>query len=106
MDGGIARRYYEEVWEILEMAMEKSGKEGELISDDAKMMDFFREEVRKRCSRVEKPEEYEALMMQIIEMWGAFMGEECEAQGLKNLWLDAGLEGGMSIFCIEAMKFG
>lgn len=35
-------------------------------------------------------------MMQIVEMWGAFMGSDCETQGMKNLYLDAGLEGGMS----------
>ena len=94
IDTETARRFYEEVWEILEMAVEKSGKDAESISDEVKMMDFFREEVQKRCSRAEQPEDYEALMVQIVEMWGAFMGDECEKQSLKNLWLDAGLEGG------------
>ena len=88
------------------MAMEKSGKEAELISDEAKMMDFFLHEVERRRSRAEQPEVYEALMIQIVEMWGAFMGNECENQSLKNLWLDAGLERGMSFFCIEGMEVG
>jgi len=90
-----ARHYYEEVWEILEMAMEKSRKEAASLSDSAKMMDFFRQEVGRRRSQAKQPEVYEALMVQIVEMWGAFMGNECENQGLKNLWLDAGLEGGI-----------
>ena len=94
LESEAARRYYEEVWQILEMAMEKSRKETELISDSAKMMEFFRHEVQKRRSPAEQPDTYEALTMQIVEMWGAFMGDECENQGLKNLWLDAGLEGG------------
>jgi hypothetical protein len=36
-------------------------------------------------------------MLQIVEMWGAFMGNECENLSLKNLWLDVGLEGGKQI---------
>ena len=90
-----ARHYYQEVWEILEMAMDKSRKETVSIPDSAKMMDFFRQEVGRRRSQAKQPEAYESLMLQIVEMWGAFMGSECETQGLKNLWLDAGLEGGI-----------
>jgi monoamine oxidase len=90
----LARHLYEQVWEILEMAMEKSRRELESMSDSSKMMDFFRQEVERRGSHAKQPEAYEALMMQIVEMWGAFMGDECENQSLKNIWLDAGLEGG------------
>ncbi|KAI1415609.1 flavin-containing amine oxidase [Hypoxylon sp. FL1857] len=89
----MACRLYEEVWEILEMAIDESQKEFASLPDTAKMMDFFREEVGRRRSRLKHPEAYEALMMQIVEMWGAFMGDDCERQSLKNLWLDAGLEG-------------
>lgn len=90
-----ARHYYEEVWEILEMMMDKSRKEAASLSDSAKMMDLYRQEVRKRRVQAKNPEAYETLMVQIVEMWGAFMGNECETQGLENLWLDAGLEGGI-----------
>ena len=89
-----ARLYYEEVWEILEMAIDKSHKEAMALSDSIKMMDFFRQEVARRRLRAKRPGTYESLMMQIVEMWGAFMGSDCTAQGLKNMWLDAGLEGG------------
>ena len=95
LGGDSARRLYEEVWEILEMAMDKSRKETASLPDCTKMMDWFRQEVTKRRSQAEHPEVYESLMMQIVEMWGAFMGNECETQSLKNLWLDAGLEGGI-----------
>ena len=88
------------------MAMEKSGNEAALIPDDAKMMDFFRHEVQKRCSQAEQPEVYEALMIQVVEMWGAFMGDDCENQGLKNLWLDADLEGGTFLYYNEGMDIG
>lgn len=91
----IACSRYEEVWEILEMAIEKSRNETASLSDTVKMMDFFRGEVGRRRPQDKHPEAYEILMMKIVEMWGAFMGDDCERQSLKNLWLDAGLEGGM-----------
>ncbi|KAG7007507.1 hypothetical protein G7Y79_00009g026160 [Physcia stellaris] len=93
--GTVAGNYYEEVWEILDMAIAKSRTENTSISDTVKMMTFFRQEVERRRSQAEQPEAYETLMSQIVEMWGAFMGNECETQGLKHLWLDAGLEGGI-----------
>ncbi|KAI9677132.1 MAG: hypothetical protein M1822_008241 [Bathelium mastoideum] len=57
------------------------------------MMDYFRREVGRRRSEATRSESYETMMLQIVEMWGAFMGTECDKQSLKNLWLDAGLEG-------------
>ena len=92
---GLARRYYEEVWEIIRLAMSESREHSASISDSVKMMDFFRDVVERRRSQVEQPETYESLMLNTVEMWGAFMGDECERQSLKNLWLDAGLEGGI-----------
>lgn len=82
--------------------MDKSRKESASLPDTAKIMDFFRQEVTRRCSQTEQPEDYERLMLQIVEMWGAFMGDECEKQSLKNLWLDGGLEGGMFGFALRS----
>ncbi|KFA70717.1 hypothetical protein S40288_07605 [Stachybotrys chartarum IBT 40288] len=72
----VAKKYYEEVWEILNIAMDRSAGEHMSISDSETMLNFFQQEVRKRRSQSEQPEAYEALMIQIVEMWGAFMGEE------------------------------
>jgi len=97
LNRGLARRYYEEVWEILDLAVDKSRQEFASLSDTAKMMDFFRAEVQsRRSSQGKQPDDYyETLMLQIVEMWGAFMGDECERQSLKNMWLVDDLEGGM-----------
>lgn len=64
------------------MAMEKSREETASLSDSAKMMDFFRQEVGRRCLQAKQPEVYEGLMVQIVEMRGAFVGSECETQGV------------------------
>lgn len=80
--------------------MEKCRKESALLPDSLKMMDFFRQEIKRRRSKAKQPGTYESLMMQVVEMWGAFMGDDCENQSLKNLWLDGGLEGGRLILLI------
>jgi phytoene dehydrogenase-like protein len=89
LDSETARDYYNKVWKVLESAMETSRREKSSTSDSESMMDFFRRQLQDS-----EPEEYQ-LMLQIVEMWGAFMGDECERQSLKNMWLDAGLRGGM-----------
>lgn len=101
LDRELARRHYEEVWDILELAMEKSKSETKFLLDTGKMMDFYRKEIHKRSTKAQDPDTYASLMLQIVEMWGAFMGDDCERQSLKNLWLEAGLEGGLSIFPLE-----
>jgi hypothetical protein len=96
LNRGVAGGLYDEVWDIIDLAMDKSSREASSISDSAKMMDFFRYEVEKRSTSTKEKTatEYVRLMNDIVEMWGAFMGDECERQSLKTLWLDAGLEGG------------
>ncbi|KAK6076171.1 flavin containing amine oxidoreductase [Seiridium cupressi] len=89
----LAHDCYEEVWEILDLVMKNSREQYHSLSDDAKMMDFFREEVSRRYPCPRLPEAHDTLLRQIVEMWGAFMGNDCERQSLKNLWLDDGLEG-------------
>lgn len=89
-----ARSYYSNVWDVLELAMEKSRQESGSIPDSDKMMDFFRQEVERRSRNTPDPTSYRTSLLHIVEMWGAFMGDDCEKQSLKNLWLDSSLEGG------------
>lgn len=109
IEAGTAGAYYEEVWEVLGLAMERSRGAGGEIGEEARMMDFFREEVKRRARagsgsgegafRTPDGYDYEGLMLQIVEMWGAFMGDDCENQSLRNLALDAGLDGGSYLPC-------
>jgi monoamine oxidase len=91
----MARNHYSKVWEILEMAMEKSRDQYPSLSSSEKMMDLFRQEVERRKVREQQSEDHELLLLRIVEMWGAFMGDDCENQSLKSLWLEAGIDGGM-----------
>jgi phytoene dehydrogenase-like protein len=94
LDQKLAKWLYEEAWDILEMSVEESEQKYSSLPESAKLMDFFRAEVARRASRPHTPERFEKLMNQIMEMWGAFMGDDCEKQSLKNLSLDPGLVGG------------
>ncbi|KAI6779535.1 uncharacterized protein J7T54_002803 [Emericellopsis cladophorae] len=59
LDRVLARGYYEEVWEILDLAMDKSGQEFASLSDTAKMMDFFRAEAQsRRSTQGKQPDDY------------------------------------------------
>ncbi|KAH7304239.1 hypothetical protein B0I35DRAFT_363495 [Stachybotrys elegans] len=93
LDRQVARQRYEEVWDILEKAMEHSMSHRESIPDNAKMMDFFCDELESKSKSQPDPDSYISLMRQIGEMWGAFMGDDWQRQSLKNVWLEAGLEG-------------
>lgn len=90
-----ARGLYEEVWEILEKAMKISKDQYHSLDDTTRMADFFRQEVERRYDQQEPSGGRKTLILHIVEMWGAFMGNEYENQSMKNLWLDCGLEGGM-----------
>lgn len=92
LDRTEAQARYEEVWDMLEEAMENSKDKTTELDDAEKMMDF-RQQIRFRNPGHSRSEAYETLMLDIVEIWGAFMGDECERQSLKNLWLEAGLEG-------------
>lgn len=93
LDHDLAQLCYEEVWRVLDKAMEKSRKENAIISDKVKMLDFFNEEVSGRYSGSPMNQGYEALMEEIVAMWGSSVGEDCEKQSLKSTWLNSGLAG-------------
>lgn len=97
LDRADAQARYEVVWDMLEESMEHSKDKTTELDDREKMMDFFRRQICFQDQKHSRPEAYKTLMLDIVEMWGAFMGDECERQSLKSLWLEAGLEGEMMI---------
>ncbi|KAI1110484.1 hypothetical protein F5Y14DRAFT_465651 [Nemania sp. NC0429] len=93
LDHELAQLFYEEVCQIIEMAIEKSRKEHAAITDSVKMLDFFHEEVSGRCLDSPMKQDYESLMEKIVAMWGSSVGEDCEQQSFKSIWLNSGLSG-------------
>lgn len=90
LDQNLARELYDRVWDLLDQAAALSKQKHEEIESAKTLMDYFRESV----SELNVDANHARLMVLIVEMWGAFMGDEGENQSLKNLWLDEGLIGG------------
>jgi hypothetical protein len=78
------------VWEIIREAFKYSNEECWNIAPEKSLKDFFIEQV------VEKglSEEDQMLVLQMAEMWGAFIGDPLERQSLKYFWLEECLDGG------------
>lgn len=85
-----AKELYEIVWEILEEGYQHSATESQSIPSSMPMMAFFREKV---ASSQYNPKTKEKLL-QIVQMWGAFIGTDCEKQSFKFFWLEEGIDGG------------
>jgi phytoene dehydrogenase-like protein len=96
LDQIFAGQIYEEVWKVLDEATDYSRAHHYSLLASEKMMNFFRTKVEEGGDAGRYSAEYQRLMKLIVEMWGAFMGCDCELQSLKNLCLDQGIEGGKS----------
>lgn len=87
MEPKLAEKLYKEVWEIIDEASDYSKTHYPDIPPEASLKTFVDVKVKQRGS--DGP-----LLASIMEMWGAFMGADYEAQSLKSLWLDGCVDGG------------
>jgi hypothetical protein len=85
-----AKMLYEMVWDILDEGYQYSAAESQSISPSTPMMDFFRDKVASSHHDRSTKEK----LLQIVQMWGAFIGTDCEKQSLKFFWLEEGIDGG------------
>jgi hypothetical protein len=92
----IATELLDLVWEIIREAFKYSNEECSNISPEKSLKDFFIEQVaEKRLSA-----EDQMLVLQMAEMWGAFIGDPLERQSLKYFWLEECLDGGELDYCV------
>ena len=78
------------VWVIISDAFKYSNEDFSNISPKASLKDFFTKKIREKgLSR-----EDQALILQMAEMWGAFIGDPWDKQSLKYFWLEECLDGG------------
>jgi hypothetical protein len=92
----IGERYSKIMWDIILDAFRHSNKCSVDIHPDESLWDFFLAHIGVKIPSTE--EEYEAkraLVLQMAEMWGAFVGSPIERQSLKYFWLEECIEGGM-----------
>ncbi|KAF7553432.1 hypothetical protein G7046_g7104 [Stylonectria norvegica] len=92
-------KYSDLVWSIIQDAFKHSNKMYKDIHDDESLHDFFLKQVAEKYPSTEEGyEQKRSTIMQMAEMWGAFIGSPIHRQSLKYFWLEECIEG-ENLFC-------
>jgi hypothetical protein len=84
------------VWGIIEQAMKYSNEESATIPAQKSLYNFFEEQVETMFPDVNgdvKAKRKRETVLQISEMWGAFVGSPVQTQSLKFFWLEECIDG-------------
>ncbi|KAK0635890.1 hypothetical protein B0T17DRAFT_485278 [Bombardia bombarda] len=94
-------KYSTIVWNIIEDAFEYSNKQGSDIDSDKSLLDFFREQVTIKIPETEDGyAKKRHVVLQLSELWGAFVGSPIDKQSLKFFWLEECIDGETeNLFC-------
>ncbi|KAK1778888.1 hypothetical protein QBC45DRAFT_147126 [Copromyces sp. CBS 386.78] len=87
------------MWNIIAEAFQYSDKHSAEIDTSRSLLDFFKEKVVDQIPETE--EDYarkREIVLQMAELWGAFVGSPVEKQSLKFFWLEECLDG-ENLFC-------
>lgn len=88
--------YDDTMWEIITEAFKHSHQNSANISVDKSLFSFFQEKVIEKFPGTEDNfEKKRKILLQICEMWGAFVGSPVYKQSLKFFWLEECIDGGM-----------
>ncbi|KAK3500248.1 uncharacterized protein B0T23DRAFT_38795 [Neurospora hispaniola] len=94
-----SERYSTIMWNIIAEAFQYSDKHSADIDSNRSLLDFFKEKVAEQIPETE--EDYarkRKIVLQMAELWGAFVGSPVEKQSLKFFWLEECLDG-ENLFC-------
>lgn len=85
----------ETVWSIIEQAMKHSNAESATIDPMKSLYKFFEEAVEKLFvnEKEEVAKQKRRTILQMSEMWGAFVGSEIQKQSLKFFWMEECIDG-------------
>lgn len=83
------------VWSIIEQAMKHSNAESATIDPKKSLYNFFEEAVEKLFlgEKEEEAKKKRQTILQMSEMWGAFVGSEVQKQSLKFFWMEECIDG-------------
>ncbi len=83
------------MWGIIEDAFDYSNQHCQDIDPDESLLDFFRRRIVDVVpDTVDGYEARRLRVMQMAELWGAFVGSPIQRQSLKFFWLEECIEGG------------
>jgi hypothetical protein len=81
------------MWGIIVQAFKHSAAHSSTIDPKDSLYDFFVERVQEAFPT--DSERQQKIVLQMSEMWGAFVGSPVERQSLKFFWLEECIDGGM-----------
>ncbi|KAH6625419.1 amine oxidase [Boeremia exigua] len=83
------------VWGIVEQAMKYSNEHSATIDPQTSLYNFFEEAVEKMflSEKEEDAKKKRQTILQMSEMWGAFVGSEVQKQSLKFFWMEECIDG-------------
>ena len=93
MDDETAQKLNDIIWDIISEAFAYSNKNCADIPPNLSLKSFFEE----RLSTMNLDVSGKALIMQMAEMWGSFIGDHWQQQSLKWFWLEVCLEIGLCL---------
>lgn len=83
------------MWGIIVQAFKHSAKHTSTIDPDESLYDFFVEKVQDAFPRGPEADREREIVMQMSELWGAFVGSPVQQQSLKFFWLEECIDGGL-----------
>ena len=87
------------MWDIIEEAFQFSNKFCADIDPNKTLWDFYQEKVIERIpDTLGDHEKLRKIVLQMAELWGAFVGSPVTRQSLKYFWLEECLDGGMWLY--------
>ena len=88
-------RYAGIVWDIVGDAFKHSNQSSADIHSSESLQDFFRSKLKEKIPDSEEGHEKKReIVMQMSDLWGAFVGSHIRTQSLKFFWLEECIEGG------------
>lgn len=88
-------KYANMMWDIVQDAFRHSNKNFSEIAESESLFDFFSQRVEQMIPQTEDHyDRKRAIVMQMSELWGAFVGSPIHTQSLKFFWLEECIEGG------------
>ena len=93
------------VWSIIERAMKYSNEYSATIDQKLSLYNFFEEAVQKLFTEEKEAEakKKRQIILDMSEMWGAFVGSPIQQQSLKFFWMEECIDG-ENLFVAETYK--
>ena len=89
--------YSEMMWDIVQAAFKHSNQKSAEIDPSESLRDFFEVKLRELVPETtENWQRKREVVLQMADLWGAWVGSPVERQSLKFFWLEECIEGGKS----------